>query len=138
MPSEFDQFASEFATPFLTEQFAERDSHGNFEKITCTLPSGKEVPLVGVIVGPLKPELQDNGFGEINSVETTWVDVEAKQFEGIDLPLAEETSFPLSKYPGAEFTVDDTNSDYGGAMIRVGLVRAPLVSRGDKRDRGNG
>ena len=55
MASEHDTFASEFAAPFLVEQFGQRDSEGDFAVVEVFEPGNTEpIELLGVSVGRLR------------------------------------------------------------------------------------
>ena len=139
MPSEFDTFAASFAAPALAEQFAERDEHGKLAQVPYKPNKDSQANLlVGVTVGPLRQDVREDNFGNVSSLETAWLDIPREQLAGMELPLPEKGRFQVDKYPGAWFLVDDTDSDYGGVLVRIGLKRVPLVERGQQRKERSG
>lgn len=125
----FDSLSRKRGASLLKVAFAEK------KPITCTLPNGKPLELVGVIVGGMKTEERVDSSGNVISVETCFLDVQTDQFGDVEFPLSVKTVFQIDKFPGARFNVDEQGSDYGAVISRISVSRSPLASRNDKRDR---
>ncbi|MEN1680780.1 MAG: hypothetical protein AAGJ46_14420 [Planctomycetota bacterium] len=117
MPSYLDNLMARRGAPTL------RRAMGTPNAITLRPPGGE--PLVcDAIVGQLTSVPVDDAGEE--AIETVVVHVESTLLKNFRLPLTSQTAVSVAKYGDREFTVDEQQSRYGGALATIGLERQPL------------
>jgi hypothetical protein len=132
--SEFDEFAAGFAVPAMQEQF------GDPERLLMR-PAGGQSFLVDAIFGtPRFTQEYDPVTGDVRRVERVTAQIATDQFP--DTMTAPEREMEViemhstaggNNEAGREWAVDLDATQWGAAIVVLGLMRSPLAAQGELR-----
>lgn len=121
------------ASAAIGEVLAERDPHGNFIKITCTLPSGKELELVGVIVGQMAVSRIEGDKGNVVKRETVTINIPL-HCNDIERRVYKEARFVIPSFGDRVWVPQAEGSKLNGNFLDYQLERKPLAHQDKKQD----
>lgn len=131
MSSMHDDLMRDMGRPVLMEHFGERETNGTFSKIKVVMPDGSDPIEFEAIVGLLTDRYVETPNGVVSRQGTT-VKVAPEKLPAI--PLSEQAQVTVLRYPDVPFQVLPSESDYGGALAKLSLVRVPFVRLGNTHE----
>ena len=126
MPSNNDTFTAEFVSPFLAEQFGERNSEGVFVENSYMPPSGGDpIKLVGWNIGDIttRPEITAE-IGQVETVELLTISGPRYQLENHKIRAVQLKA--IVTVDGEKWQIDPETSKWGKVFVTLGLRRESL------------
>jgi hypothetical protein len=138
--NEFKQLARTHAAPSLMQQFGDRDGNGVLQSAKYhppyAQPGSPAIELSGAIWSDVRfedlPDIESGGImrREARTCRVMRSELDARGIDGFEFNAWVEDP---SGDPDAGWTLEESTTVWGEVFVTLGLVRIPLVRKGEQR-----